>query len=54
MIHVKSIKDQQTLIIGGKDAHFYEMKCKPQAGGFVGTASVDINITKYDYNNAFK
>lgn len=51
MIHVKSIKDQQTLIIGGKDAHFYEMKCKP--GGFVGKASDDINITKYDYNHAF-
>ncbi|XP_076106075.1 uncharacterized protein LOC143074565 [Mytilus galloprovincialis] len=43
VIHVKSIKDQQTLIIGGKDAHFYEMKCKP--GGFLGKASVDINIT---------
>lgn len=42
IIHVKKIKEHE-FIIGGKDAHFYEMRCKP--GGFVGKASANINIT---------
>ncbi|CAC5400768.1 unnamed protein product [Mytilus coruscus] len=51
VIHVKTIKREQTLIIGGKDAHFYELKCKP--GDFVGKASANINIAQYDYNLLF-